>query len=297
MNRKLLVLLGFVLLASTVFDICAHTDTNTKKANANNKESQSKSIYETGELYLPSEDQNADVDKTLNKALKNNKLALIVMGANWCHDSRSLASKLYQPDVKEIIDANYELVFVDVGYMTNIKNIITRFGMPVIYATPTVLIVDPKSNQLINADNMHIWRSAATLSILQTIEYFTEVAKNKQTRLAALSHLEGVDMAKLKMLNLSINDFEQQQADRIYKAYTIVGPLLKELKETGKAKDFEQNWGTVAQHRYQLTDDLTKLRKQAVEIASQKSSRQKLAFPKYQAFKWESPTMAKTTSE
>jgi len=297
MNKKLLILLGFVCLASVVFAISAHTDADTKKTNANENESQSKSIYDAGKLYLPSENQGADVDRAIKKALKNNKLAIIVMGGNWCHDSRSLASKLYQPDVKEIIDANYELVFVDVGYMTNIKDIITRFGMPVIYATPTVLIVDPKTQKLINADNMHMWRSAATVSILQTIEYFSEVAKNKQARLAALSQIEGVDMAKLKTLNQSINDFEQRQANRIYKAYTIVGPLLKELKEGGEAKDFEKNWGTVAQHRYQLTDDLTKLRKQAVEIASQKYSEKKLAFPKYQAFKWESPTMAKTTSE
>jgi len=274
MNKTLL---GLVIFVCVVLGVSTHSEAHSDKKN----------IYETGNLYLPSNDQMGDVDKTIAKANKNNKLALIVMGANWCHDSRSLASKLYQPDVKEIIDANYELVFIDVGYMTKIKKVITRFGMPVIYATPTVLIVDPKTQKLINSDNMHIWRAADSLSILQTIEYFSEVAKNRQTRLAALSSIEGVDMAKLKQLNQSISDFEQLQADRLYKAYTIVGPLLKQKKEGGKAKDFDQSWGSVAFYRYKLTDDLTKLHRQAVEIASQENSNKKLSFPKYSAFEWE----------
>ena len=282
MSKTLFGFLGLVIFVCVALNLNAHSETHSDKTVSNNK-----SIYETGNIYLPSDDQTADVDKTIAKALNNNKLALIVMGANWCHDSRSLATKLFQPDVKEIIDANYELVFIDVGYMSNIKKVITRFGMPVIYATPTVLIVDPKTQKLINTDNMHIWRGAASISILQTIEYFTEVAKNRQTRLAALSHIEGVDMAKLKILNQSINEFEKRQADRIYKAYSIVGPLLKEKKEGGKAKDFEQKWGSVALYRYKLTDDLTKLREQAIEVAREDKSQQKLTFAEYPAFEWE----------
>jgi len=246
-----------------------------------------KSVYETGHLYLPSENQMEDIDKTIARANDNNKLALVVMGANWCHDSRSLASKLYQPDVKEIIEANYELVFIDVGYLSKIKTVITRFGMPVIYATPTVLIVDPKTQKLINADNMHIWREAASLSILQTIEYFSEVAKNRKSRLAALSTIDGVDMAKLKELNRSISDFEQTQAARVYKAYAIVGSLLKEKKDGGKAEDFAKHWTAVADYRYKLTDHLIKLRQQAKVIASDKNSNMTLSLPEYSSFEWE----------
>ena len=143
------------------------------------------SIYQSGELYLASEQQMLDIDQTIARAKESNKLALIIMGANWCHDSRALASRLFLPDVKPIIDDDYELLFVDVGYLTHIKEPITRFGMPVIYATPTVLVVDPVTETRINGHNMHLWRDADKISVKETINYFSTIAKERSHLLAA----------------------------------------------------------------------------------------------------------------
>lgn len=243
--------------------------------------------HQAGELYVSSKDQMQDVDSTLAKAKRANKLALIVMGANWCHDSRSLASKLFLPEVKDIIDSNYELLFVDVGYLTKVKKVATRFGMPVIYATPTVLIVEPNSERLINGHNMHLWRDADKVSVPDTKQYFVDIANNKQQLIASLTHSEIADKVMLETLNQSINQFEQQQAERIYKAFTIIGPLIKEKKLGGEPKNFLKHWKAVAALRYKITDDLAVLRQQAINIASISNSKTALSFPEYPAFEWE----------
>lgn len=278
MNKNLLGIVGV-----TVFIILSLSLSEATASEHKAKEE----IDRSGELFLPSNHQMEEIDKTLSKAKANNKLALIVMGANWCHDSRSLANKLYLPEVKETIDSNYELIFVDVGYLTKVKNVITRFGMPVIYATPTVLIVEPSSETLINGHNMHLWRDADKVSVSDTYQYFADIATNRQQLLASLSDAKTADKALLESLNLSINQFEQHQADRIYKAFTIIGPLVKEKKQGGEPENFLKHWKAVAALRYKITDDLAVLRQQAIEIASVANSDKKLSFPEYPAFEWE----------
>ena len=47
-----------------------------------------------GRLFEPSADALADVQQALERAEANDRLALIVVGGNWCHDSRALAARL-----------------------------------------------------------------------------------------------------------------------------------------------------------------------------------------------------------
>ena len=46
-----------------------------------------------GRLFRPSADPLADVQQAISRAEDNDRLALVVLGANWCHDSRALASR------------------------------------------------------------------------------------------------------------------------------------------------------------------------------------------------------------
>ncbi len=241
--------------------------------------------HQAGELYLPVKDQMLVIDETLAKARANNKLALIVMGANWCHDSRGMASKLSLPEIKESIDKHYEVLFVDVGYYTKIKAVINRFGMPVIYSTPTVLVIDPESEKVINQHNMLLMRDAASVSEIEVQEYFENIA-NAQEELKRTARRKN-DNPRLANLNQSIDDFERMQAERIYRAFGVIGPLIKEKKEGADPKDFGKIWKVISKLRYTITDDLEKLRRRAKEISKTDSSKEKLIFPKYPPFEWE----------
>jgi thiol-disulfide isomerase/thioredoxin len=105
----------------------------------------------------------AEVDAALARAQSNGKMALIVMGANWCHDSRALAGWFAQPRFAAMIAARYELVYVDVGYKDRNIDIARRFGLKSIKGTPTVMIVSSKG-KLLNKKDAPTWRNAASRS-------------------------------------------------------------------------------------------------------------------------------------
>jgi hypothetical protein len=102
----------------------------------------------------------ADVDAALAAASRRGVNVFLVLGGNWCHDSRSLAQKLAQADVRAALDAGYELVFVDVGRRDRNLDVPRRFGVQTLLGTPTLLIL-AASGELLNADTAHDWRNAA----------------------------------------------------------------------------------------------------------------------------------------
>lgn len=92
---------------------------------------------------------------------------MLVMGANWCHDSRALAGLLETPRFAELIAREYELVFVNVGMPQtgdgHNLDIAARFGLEELPGTPNVLILSPFGT-LLNAETATSWRNAASRS-------------------------------------------------------------------------------------------------------------------------------------
>jgi len=109
-----------------------------------------------GRLLEPSADPLADVQQALGRADDGDRLALVVLGANWCHDSRALASRLHRSPLAEVIQQHYEVVFVDVGFLDKGRAVTQQFGVAHFYATPTVLIIDPSNRALVNDEVRHI---------------------------------------------------------------------------------------------------------------------------------------------
>ncbi len=104
----------------------------------------------------------ADVDATLFAARQLEKQALIVMGANWCHDSRALAGHFQKPRFQTLFAKSFELVYVDTGLKGGDTNndVAQRFGLPAIKGTPTVFIID-KAGKALNLDSATAWRNSA----------------------------------------------------------------------------------------------------------------------------------------
>lgn len=234
-----------------------------------------------GELvspYQPSENVMADVDATLARARDGGKLALIVMGATWCHDSRGLAKRFADPDIATVVDDKYETLYVDVGYLDSARAVNQRFGMPSIYATPTVMIIDPETEQLKNSKTMHIWRNADSIAYDETRTYFAEEAVKALAPQATVSPL-------LQRYYDQIDAFEVAQAARLVEGYDLIGPQL--AMGPGKYPEgFEKLWGEVRGFRYQLTDDLVALRASAEALAAE-GIEEELDFPAYPALSWE----------
>lgn len=226
----------------------------------------------------PDAEELAALDDVLARAKREEKLALIVLGANWCHDSKAFVKRLADPDVKALLDDHYTVQLVNAGYFEAGYSLVTRFDLPVYTHTPTVLIVDPQTKQLINRDDHFIWRDAYKTDAAQTAAYLA--AKAAPGMRAPMT--PAGDGAAAGPYMQQIAAFEQAQADRIRQAYTLIGPRLE-----ARTADLDLYWDPVRDLRYRLPDDMVALR-QEVRTRLAKGERDfALAFPTYPAFAWE----------
>lgn len=116
-----------------------------------------------GAVYDPAIDASAAVDAALAKAGEEKKLLLLVMGANWCHDSRALASYLQQDTNAQMLAEHFVPVYVNVGLPQTGDGhnlaIATRFGLEV-EGTPNMLVIQADGTMLNSAEDAHSWRTA-----------------------------------------------------------------------------------------------------------------------------------------
>jgi len=236
---------------------------------------------QSGNLYLSSIDPVADLAAKLESARQSHKRLLVVMGGNWCHDSRALASRLFSEPLSATINQHYEILFVDVGYLEKGRDVITSLGIPVYYATPTLLIVDPVSGLVVNAQDRHQWAEAASISMEDSLAYFRQYQDAGQTA------IEDNSDAQLQELLAEIDAFEATQAERLYQAYAVLGPMLKAYKEGDKEAFSEDLWDEVREYRYKVPGDLGVLRAEARERVAAGDTGIRLDYPVYPAFSWE----------
>ena len=186
----------------------------------------------------------------VESAQHNHKLAMVVLGAQWCHDSRAVSAQFSKPEMQEILNSEYEIAFIDVGYLEDRRTITEHFGYPTYFATPTVMIIEPISGQIVNLDSLPKWSSGASVPYEEYLKDFANPA--------SLLGSTGV-----QALTPELKAFEQSQAERLALAYQKMGPdLLKDVNKTLKdSKDFYALWDEARQFRGQLQKSVHKLRK------------------------------------
>jgi|TARA_R100001244_G_scaffold86820_8_gene66444 thioredoxin-like negative regulator of GroEL len=118
-------------------------------------------------------DAAADVDAALARAAVDDKPVIVVMGANWCHDSRGLAGWFAEPRFAAMLETKYELVYVDVGHRDRNLDIARRFGIETIKGTPTVLVLS-SGGALLNRKSAPKWRNAASRAQDDIFVYFDQ---------------------------------------------------------------------------------------------------------------------------
>lgn len=223
--------------------------------------------------YVESVDPMLDVQQALDRAKSSDKLLLVVMGAQWCHDSRGLVDKFGDPEVAAVLADSYETVFVDVGYFKDLRKISERFDQPHYFATPTVMIINANTERLINTRDMHIWGSADSVPTEKYLDYFSVYASNPSPQYVPLPDSQAS----------VVSAFEQHNAQRLQDAYGVLVPGMQLEDRTGEAgKEFLKQWREVRQYRTSLQQDILRLRQQA-----QDSPEQNLLLPQYEAFSWE----------
>jgi hypothetical protein len=130
-----------------------------------------------GRVYDEARDAAADVDAALSRAAVSGKAVIVVMGANWCHDSTALAKWFAAPRFAAMMQPRFELVYVDAGTPQSgegrNQDIIKRFGGKKQKNTPYVMIVSG-AGKLHNRDDARSWRNAESRSEEAIYQYFAE---------------------------------------------------------------------------------------------------------------------------
>lgn len=128
--------------------------------------------------FFAERDANADVDLALAEAKVSGKMVVVIMGANWCHDSVGLAGWLDTPRFLKMIKDRYEVVYVDVGtpQTGNGRNldIARRFGIKKVKGTPLVMLMSADGALLNSRKDAASWRNAANRDEDAIFAYFAD---------------------------------------------------------------------------------------------------------------------------
>jgi thiol:disulfide interchange protein len=129
-------------------------------------------------------DENANADAVVNAALikarDEHKLAFIDLGGNWCGDCRVLAALMDEPDFKAFLDAHYVQVTVDVGRFNKNLQIPGRWnatGEMKSGGVPAILVVDPKTNKLVDAGHTAALEDARHMTPQGIMDWFAQWTK------------------------------------------------------------------------------------------------------------------------
>jgi hypothetical protein len=235
-----------------------------------------------GALFQASADPLADVQRAIDSAGLTGRRALVVLGANWCHDSRALAARLQRSPLAEVIEQHYELVMVDVGFYEQGRAVVQQFGVPQFYATPTVLIIDPASGRVVDDEDRHMWGNAYRVSMSESVEYFEKWAANP------LVLDSTADSPQLQELYAEIDRFEAQLAERVAAGYAVVGPMLAAYKAGNAPEDFDASWDELSAFRNAIPGAIRELRNEAQRRVAGGEEGIQLQFPEYPPLSWES---------
>ncbi len=128
--------------------------------------------------YDEAADADADVARARAAAKAHHKLLLIDLGGNWCGDCRILAGTVELPVLKAFMDKHYEVVAVDVGRFQRNLQIPAHYGFTRrLVGVPTLLVVDPNSDRLLNPNDVFALSDAGSMSPQALADWLARWAK------------------------------------------------------------------------------------------------------------------------
>lgn len=105
-------------------------------------------------VYDPQADAAADVKNAINKAAKENKNVLVMLGGNWCPWCIKLNKYIHaDAEIDSLVNADY--VWIKVNYSKENKNteLLKEWGNPQRFGFPVLLILDKNGNRLHTQDS------------------------------------------------------------------------------------------------------------------------------------------------
>ena len=93
------------------------------------------------DIYPDPSQARADLAAALKTAAATHRRVLIDFGGNWCGDCQVLDIYFHDPKNKQILDANFVLVDVNVGRMDANVDLAERYGIPLKKGVPALAVL------------------------------------------------------------------------------------------------------------------------------------------------------------
>jgi Thioredoxin-like len=117
----------------------------------------------------------AEIKAAFARAKAADKRVMLIFGLDACHDSRGLAGWFETPRFAAMLQARYEIIWIDVGRdRTRHRSLAKDYGVAPIVGTPTVLVLDADGAPL-NLSDAGGWRNAASRSEDEIFDYFARL--------------------------------------------------------------------------------------------------------------------------
>lgn len=132
--------------------------------------------------YYPQDANGAQVlDAALAMAAGTGQTAIIVFGADWCHDSRSLAQVLKSDRFTTEFGARYAVTFIDVGKPQTGEgrnlDLLARFGVRDLKSTPALFAISPRGKRINGKSDAKSWRNAHSRGEDAILDWFRNLPR------------------------------------------------------------------------------------------------------------------------
>lgn len=130
-------------------------------------------------FYDPKADARADMAAALASAAQSGRSAVLVFGADWCHDSIALAKVLTSDAFKAEFGHGYSVTFIDVGTPQRGQgrniDLLARFKVKELKGTPAMFVVGPDGKLRNKRKDALSWRNAEGRGAAATLEWFRKL--------------------------------------------------------------------------------------------------------------------------
>ena len=107
----------------------------------------------THDIYPDPSQARADLAAALKTAGATHRRILLDFGGNWCGDCQVLDLYFHDARNKPILDANFVLVHINIGYMDTNLDIAEKYGVPIKKGVPALAVLSERGTLLYSQKN------------------------------------------------------------------------------------------------------------------------------------------------
>lgn len=100
------------------------------------------------DIYPEPAQARADLAAALKTAAQTHKRVLIDFGGNWCGDCQVLDIYFHNDENRQILEANFVLVHVNIGHMDENVDLAQKYGIPLEKGVPALAVLSEKGKLL-----------------------------------------------------------------------------------------------------------------------------------------------------